>query len=111
MSEETWTVVGWLGLLGGLVLLMLLGRRLTRWVETRELDRCVEERFCAADLAALMDRFDEQFPDIPTGGFLNPRLMSTHRGQLEFFCHYDGYDNEEDGWTWYYDWATRQFYN
>ena len=55
--------------------------------------------------------FDEQF-DSPTGGFYNPHLTCKHEnGDLEFRCHYDNYDNEEDSWTWYYSKETNKFYN
>ncbi len=55
--------------------------------------------------------FDNQFPDLPTGGFLNPTFVSVHRGDVEFRCCYDNYDNEEDSWTWYWDSKTGKFYN
>jgi hypothetical protein len=63
------------------------------------------------DMDTLAAMFDRQFPDVPTGGFLNPTFVSEHRGHVEFRCFYDNYDNEDDSWTWYWDSKTGEFYN
>ncbi len=59
----------------------------------------------------LAELFNGQYPNNSTGGFHNPRARSFYRGEIEFFCHYDGYDNEDDGWTWVLDVSTGKFSN
>lgn len=55
--------------------------------------------------------FNEQYPNLPNGGFYNPRVQNVSNGVIELFCYYDGYDNEDDGWTWFFDTAAGRFYN
>ena len=55
--------------------------------------------------------FAAQFPHLSVGGFYNPRVVSVSGEDIEFFCHYDNYDNAQDGWAWFYDTDTQRFYN
>lgn len=64
----------------------------------------------------LVETFRRQFPLKATGGLINPRLvcmLDDHT--MELRCHYDGYDDNIDedgnGWTWYYNLRTGEFYN
>ena len=64
-----------------------------------------------SELDALHDLFEAQYPGLPVGNFCNPEAVCEDDGTIEFRCHYDNYDNEEDEWTWYFDKRTRRFYN
>jgi len=59
----------------------------------------------------LDEMFVEQYPDLPTGGFYLPRVRNFNDGTIEFSCHYYGYDNEEDSWTWFLNIDTGEFSN
>lgn len=48
----------------------------------------------------------------PTGGLCNATVIAVDsHGHLEIRCHYDGYDNDEDAWTWFLEPADREFYS
>jgi hypothetical protein len=53
--------------------------------------------------------FEEQFGDLPVGGWLNPTFEHESHGDLIFRCYYDNFDNEEDSWHYSYDVRTKQF--
>lgn len=59
----------------------------------------------------LESAFDKQFPHLSVGGFCNPRARCVSSSVIEFTCHYDGYDNEDDSWTWFYNTVTNRFSN
>lgn len=63
------------------------------------------------DLDKFSKIFDAQFLGLPTGGFCNPELVAEDEKNMEFWCYYDNFDNEEDGWTWYYHKTSGEFYN
>ena len=62
-------------------------------------------------LAELSAIFDKQFPCLPNGRFCNPKLVDENSRDMEFRCHYDDYDNEDDSWTWYFDKKVGEFYS
>lgn len=47
----------------------------------------------------------------PVGGFYNPSVVYADANEIEFKCHYDNFDNEEDCWSWFFDIQNREFYN
>lgn len=54
---------------------------------------------------ALYDLFNEQYPNIPTGGFHNPSFderiyEGTEDEIIMFKCYYDNFENEDDCWFW-----------
>ncbi len=68
-------------------------------------------------MAELHRLFDEQFPNLPVGGFYNPVVKCVNQnGVVEFVCNYDGYDqfadddDYDDGWTWSFNPQTRTFF-
>lgn len=65
----------------------------------------------AHKLQQLSDEFERQFPDLPCGGFYNPRLIAEYSPYMEFRCHYNDFDNEEDSWTWYWNKEDEAFSN
>lgn len=69
------------------------------------------ERFLKENRSALGREFGRQYPDLNVGGFYNPTVVSVSGAVIEFSCHYNGFEREEDAWTWFYDANAREFYN
>lgn len=63
------------------------------------------------ELQQLNDEFERQFPDLPTGGFYNPRLIEEYDSYMVFRCHYNNFDNDDDAWTWYWNKEDKTFSN
>ena len=62
-------------------------------------------------LIKLTEIFDKQFPDLPVGGFYNPKIVYENDKEIEFMCSYDNFESEEDSWTWYYLKDEERFYH
>ena len=62
-------------------------------------------------LIGLTKIFKEQLPDLPVGGFYNPKIVWEDEKEIEFMCSYDNYESIEDSWTWYYVKDEKKFYN
>ena len=52
--------------------------------------------------------FDEQFGDLPTGGFLNPTVETETDSEIIIRCYYNNFDNDEDCWRYSYDKNTKE---
>jgi hypothetical protein len=63
------------------------------------------------EITALAEKFNEQFPNYPAGGFYNPTVESEDDTHIEFRCLYNNYDNEEDSWRWTYNKKTGKFFS
>jgi hypothetical protein len=62
-------------------------------------------------ITVLAEKFKEQFPNLPVGGFYNPTVESEDDTHIAFRCYYDNYDNEENSWRWTYDKGTGKFFS
>lgn len=62
------------------------------------------------DIGDLADIFDEQYGNLPVGGFLNPTIESDDGNGVLFRCYYENYDNEDDSWHYGYCRKSRLFY-
>lgn len=69
-----------------------------------------EKRKMKTDLYTLSNLFEEQYGDLPVGGFLNPEIVAENDRRIVFRCHYDNYENEDDVWHYGFDIATQQFH-
>ena len=52
--------------------------------------------------------FKKYFGDLPTGGFINPKIVEETNRNIIFQCHYDNY--EDDPWYYGFNLITREFY-
>lgn len=62
------------------------------------------------DIEYLERLFEEQFGDLPVGGFILPELVEVTPTELTFRCHYLNYEMEEDVWYYSFNRETQQFY-
>ena len=58
---------------------------------------------------ALKCEHAQKFHDI--GALYNPEVRGIDDGSIEFWCYYDNFDNEDDGWYWNLDRKTCEFSN
>lgn len=54
--------------------------------------------------------FEEQYGDLPVGGFLNPEIAEETDTNIIFKCHYDNFESEGDVWYYGFNLGTKLFY-
>ena len=54
--------------------------------------------------------FDQQYGDLPVGGFYNPEIVEMDDREIEFRGHYNNFESEEDSWSYFFDIKTQEFY-
>ena len=58
---------------------------------------------------ALGCEHERNFSDI--GGLENPEVRGIDDDYIEFWCYYNNFDNEDDGWYWNLNRKTCEFSN